>query len=153
MTAVFLRLLSMSLTGSMVLGAVLLLRLPLRRAPRKWVCLLWLPVLFRLLCPVTVESRTSVVPKQLESGALEAVWGARTGGEALSPPVWAEGSEPAPAPGAGPQSGSAAPAAPAAPAAAPAPAAEAPRVAAAPAAPKAAGKALLPVLAWVWAAG
>ncbi len=157
MTGFFLRLLSMSLTGSLVILAVLLLRLPLRRAPRKWVCLLWLPVLFRLLCPVTLESRTSVVPARLESGALEAAWEARSGGEAVSPPTWTGEYEPAPSLGEGPQNSSSAPEAPVAPSISSAPAAgEASGAAAAPAGSagaKTPGKSWLPVLSWVWLAG
>ena len=32
-------------------------------AEKKYVCLLWLVVLFRLLCPVTLESQFSLVPQ------------------------------------------------------------------------------------------
>ena len=67
-------LLRMSLTGALTVLAVLLGRLCLRRAPRKYVCLLWLAVLFRLLCPVTLRAPTSVVPEKLESGALVSAW-------------------------------------------------------------------------------
>ena len=67
-------LLRMSLTGALTVLAVLLGRLCLRRVPRKYVCFLWLAVLFRLLCPVTLPSPTSVVPEKLESGALVSAW-------------------------------------------------------------------------------
>lgn len=67
-------LLRMSLTGALTILAVLLGRLCLRRAPRKYVCLLWLAVLFRLLCPVTLRAPTSVMPEKLESGALVSAW-------------------------------------------------------------------------------
>ncbi len=134
MTGVFLRLLSMSLTGSLVLLAVLLLRLPLRRAPRKWVCLLWLPVLFRLLCPVTLESRTSLVPEGLEMDALAAAWSGNYGGEGVSSPARTEAYDPAPILGGGPQGSVSFPETPAAPPVSIAPAAgEASGAAAAPA--------------------
>lgn len=55
MVGLFSRVLVMSLNGSMVLTAVLLIRFLLRRGPKGAVCLLWLAVVFRLLCPVAVE--------------------------------------------------------------------------------------------------
>ena len=59
----FLEVVNLSVTASWVIAVVLLLRLLLRPAPKKYVCLLWLVVLFRLLCPVTVESAFSLVPQ------------------------------------------------------------------------------------------
>lgn len=53
-------LLKMSLTGSVVICAVLLLRLCLRRAPKIFSYALWLIVLFRLLCPVSVALPVSI---------------------------------------------------------------------------------------------
>jgi beta-lactamase regulating signal transducer with metallopeptidase domain len=64
----------MSAAGALTILAVLLARLALRRFPRKYVCLLWLAVLFRLLCPVTLHSPTSVVPETVESGELVTAW-------------------------------------------------------------------------------
>lgn len=52
--------LNMSLTSCVVILAVILLRLPLKRAPKIYSYLLWFLVLFRLLCPVTLESTLSV---------------------------------------------------------------------------------------------
>ncbi|SHO44302.1 M56 family metallopeptidase [Anaerocolumna xylanovorans] len=52
--------LNMSLTSCVVILAVLLLRLPLKKAPKIYSYLLWFVVLFRLLCPVTLESTLSV---------------------------------------------------------------------------------------------
>ena len=43
----------MSLTGSVVIFAVLLARLMLMKAPKKFAYALWVVVLFRLLCPVS----------------------------------------------------------------------------------------------------
>lgn len=62
MGAVFSKILSMSLSASFVIGALLLLRLLLRRAPKKYSYILWLLVFFRLLCPFTIESPLSLVP-------------------------------------------------------------------------------------------
>ena len=47
---------NMSWTAAVIIGIVLLLRLALRKAPRRFSYLLWLVVLFRLLCPFTFES-------------------------------------------------------------------------------------------------
>lgn len=62
MGAVFSKILSMSLSASFVIGAVLVLRLLLWRAPKKYSYILWLLVFFRLLCPFTIESPLSLVP-------------------------------------------------------------------------------------------
>lgn len=56
MRGLFLMVLSMSGTASLVILLVLLFRLFLRKAPRVFSYALWAAVLFRLLCPVTVES-------------------------------------------------------------------------------------------------
>lgn len=62
LTALFLRLLNMSLVASWVIFGVLLLRLVLKKAPR-WLSLgLWLMVAVRLLLPFGVESRFSLIP-------------------------------------------------------------------------------------------
>jgi beta-lactamase regulating signal transducer with metallopeptidase domain len=60
LTGVFLKLLSQGMTAVPVICAVLLLRLLLFRAPRKYSYLLWAAVGFRLLCPVTVSSPLSL---------------------------------------------------------------------------------------------
>lgn len=53
---IFLQILSMSLTGSYCILAVLLMRLLLKKQPRIFSYALWLIVLFRLVCPVSFES-------------------------------------------------------------------------------------------------
>lgn len=58
------RLLWMSLTGTVVITAVLLLRVLLRHAPKIFSYLLWGLVLFRLLCPFAPESDLSVVLRE-----------------------------------------------------------------------------------------
>jgi beta-lactamase regulating signal transducer with metallopeptidase domain len=60
LTAVVSRLLSMALTALPVMGAVLLMRLALHRAPRKYSYALWLAVGFRLACPVSTEDLWSI---------------------------------------------------------------------------------------------
>ena len=52
---------NMSLTASVVILAVLAVRLLLRRAPKVFSYALWAVVLFRLLCPVPVTSAVSLL--------------------------------------------------------------------------------------------
>ena len=52
----FLRILSMSAGASIVIGAVLILRLIWRRWPKTACYALWLVVLFRLLCPIELTA-------------------------------------------------------------------------------------------------
>lgn len=53
--------LNMSLTASVIIAAVLLVRLVLRRAPKIFSYALWAVVLFRLLCPVSLSSAFSLL--------------------------------------------------------------------------------------------
>ena len=62
MSAVFLKILNMSITASWLILAVVLVRLLLKKAP-KWIpCLLWGLVAIRLICPFSFESVFSVIP-------------------------------------------------------------------------------------------
>ena len=54
------RLLNMSLTASVAIGLVILLRFPLKKAPKVFSYALWGVVLFRLLCPISIGSTFSV---------------------------------------------------------------------------------------------
>ncbi len=60
----FVKLLNMSITAGWVVLAVLVLRLLLKRAPRWIACLLWGAVAFRLVCPVSLKSVTSLIPSK-----------------------------------------------------------------------------------------
>ena len=62
MRALFFNMLSASFYGSVVILAVLLLRLVLKKAPRGAICLLWLLAGIRLVLPFTIESRLSLQP-------------------------------------------------------------------------------------------
>lgn len=59
---IFLKVIDMSLAASMVMAAVFLVRILLKRFPKYISYMLWSVVLFRLLCPVTLESAISPVP-------------------------------------------------------------------------------------------
>ncbi len=60
-TRLFPAILNMSLTGSIVILAVLAIRFFLRKAPKKWSYLLWLVVAFRLICPVSLSAPISLL--------------------------------------------------------------------------------------------
>ena len=60
MENVFLRVLDMSLSAAAVIAVVVLLRLVLRGAPKKWRYLLWSAAGFRLACPVSFRAAFSI---------------------------------------------------------------------------------------------
>lgn len=62
MSAVFLKLLNMSITASWLILAVLGVRLLLKKAPRWIVCLLWALAGLRLLLPFSLKSIFSLIP-------------------------------------------------------------------------------------------
>ncbi len=62
MEAVFLKLLNMSIAGSWMIFAVILLRFPLKKAPRWVTCVLWGLVGIRLIFPFSIESILSLIP-------------------------------------------------------------------------------------------
>ena len=59
--SIFTTVLNMSLTGSVVIGFVLLFRFVLGKAPKAFSYALWAVVLFRLLCPVSFSSALSLL--------------------------------------------------------------------------------------------
>lgn len=62
MSEAFLKVVNMSLSASWLVLAVLILRVILKKAP-KWInVLLWALVAVRLICPISIESRLSVIP-------------------------------------------------------------------------------------------
>lgn len=64
MAELFNTLLEMSLRGSYIILVLLIVRLLTRRAPRRFTCLLWLVAFFRLICPVSISSFFSLVPRE-----------------------------------------------------------------------------------------
>ncbi len=62
MSQLFLTVLDLSAKASILIIAVLLLRLLLKKAPRHLICLLWLLVGLRLVLPFSVESALSLIP-------------------------------------------------------------------------------------------
>lgn len=64
MSEVFRNVLNAGFQGSIVIVLVLLLRLALKKAPKKYICLLWILVGIRLLVPFQFESRLSLQPSE-----------------------------------------------------------------------------------------
>lgn len=62
MEAVFIKLLNMSLTASVLAAVVIVLRLGLKKAPRWIHCLMWAMVALRLILPFSFESSASLIP-------------------------------------------------------------------------------------------
>ena len=62
MRVLFSNLLTASVSGSIVILAVLVLRLVLRKTPKKFICMLWMVAGLRLLLPVPLQSRFSLQP-------------------------------------------------------------------------------------------
>lgn len=65
MNTFFQNLLTASAHGSIVILAVILLRAVLKKAPRKFICYLWMLAGIRLLTPVSVRSKFSLQPVSL----------------------------------------------------------------------------------------
>ena len=73
MSGLFLKLLNMSISASVLIVVVVLARCLLRRSP-KWIhCILWMLVGIRLLCPFQLETTFSLAPNaqvvSIEAGA------------------------------------------------------------------------------------
>ena len=62
MNTLFQNILTASFHGSIVILAVILLRLVLKKTPRKYICLLWLLAGLRLLMPFQIQSDLSLQP-------------------------------------------------------------------------------------------
>ncbi len=69
-------LLTASIHGSIVILAVMLLRLVLKRTPRKYICFLWMLSGIRLLMPISVQSSFSLQPGSVALPAISSklVW-------------------------------------------------------------------------------
>lgn len=62
MTDVFYKILQMSISASWLIIAIVVLRIFLKKVPRKIICFLWALVAIRLVCPFAIESRFSLIP-------------------------------------------------------------------------------------------
>ena len=59
---IFLKILDMSLNGCIAVAFVLIARLFLKKSPKIYSYVIWLIVLFRLVCPFSIESQTGIAP-------------------------------------------------------------------------------------------
>lgn len=82
----FTKLLYMSIQASLFILVILLIRVSFRKMPRKYICMLWCLAALRLMLPVTVESRFSLMPGtgELEETVTELMNGAFINMEPLS---------------------------------------------------------------------
>lgn len=62
MTTLFIAILNMSFSASVVALAIMLVRIPLKKAPKIFSYVLWSVVLFRLICPFSFNSSFSLMP-------------------------------------------------------------------------------------------
>ncbi|WP_238720980.1 M56 family metallopeptidase [Diplocloster agilis] len=62
MEKLFLTILNMSITASYVILIILAVRMLLKRAPKIFSYILWCAVLFRLVCPLSIEGMFSLLP-------------------------------------------------------------------------------------------
>lgn len=62
MTDFFYKILQMSISASWLILAIVVLRIFLKKVPRKIICFLWALVAIRLVCPFAIESRFSLIP-------------------------------------------------------------------------------------------
>lgn len=69
METLFLTIINMSITSTYILVCVLLLRLPLRRAPRWLAYTLWLPLMIRLVSPVSFSSSFALLGRLISTPA------------------------------------------------------------------------------------
>ena len=67
MDRIFLQILNMSITASIVIVFVFVVRVFLRKVPKVFSYALWFVVLFRLLCPFSFESTYSLLPTKENS--------------------------------------------------------------------------------------
>ena len=70
----FFEIFNISLKASIVILIVLFIRYLLRKAPKIYSYALWIVVLFRLLCPVSIEFPISFIPEKISNGiALQSI--------------------------------------------------------------------------------
>lgn len=64
----FFEILNISLKASIVILIVLFIRYLLRKTPKIYSYVLWIVVVFRLLCPVSIELPISLIPEKINNG-------------------------------------------------------------------------------------
>ena len=56
MNELLLKLIDMSITASILIAIILVIRIGFKKIPRKYICVLWALVAIRLVCPLNIES-------------------------------------------------------------------------------------------------
>ena len=74
MSALFLKLLNMSIAASWLILVVILLRIFLVKAPKNFRYILWALVAIRLICPFSLESSFSLIPEEVANGSVVSEW-------------------------------------------------------------------------------
>ena len=72
MNELLLKLIDMSITASILIAIILVIRIGFKKIPRKYICVLWALVAIRLVCPLNIESPFSaynVVDKQIKQNS------------------------------------------------------------------------------------
>lgn len=69
MSNIFQNVLSMSKVSCIVILVVLGIRLLLKKAPKRLICLLWIIVALRLVLPIVPESKISIIPRKVATTA------------------------------------------------------------------------------------
>ncbi len=72
--SIFISVLNMSLIACMVVVAVLIARIPLKKTPKIFSYILWGVVLFKLICPFSFESAIGVLPNNQQNIISERVF-------------------------------------------------------------------------------
>lgn len=67
MKYIFLEFLKMSVISSILVLVLIAFRLIFRKAPRYILCILWLLVAIRLICPISVKTSVSVIPESFSN--------------------------------------------------------------------------------------
>lgn len=62
MNNLFQEILNMSIISSLLIAVVIVFRALFKKVPRKIICVLWALVALRLICPLSVESKFSLIP-------------------------------------------------------------------------------------------
>ncbi|MBK5252362.1 MAG: hypothetical protein JJE29_07000 [Peptostreptococcaceae bacterium] len=85
MDKIFLHILDMSVTASYVILFVMAMRLLLKKCPKVFSYALWLPVLFRLICPFSIKGFFSLIPSKTQTMSQDIIRAINrpTGGEAV----------------------------------------------------------------------
>lgn len=73
MDQLFRHIINMSITGSYVIVFIMIARLFLRRVPKIFSYALWSVVLFRLLCPFSMETIFSLIPSSVQGTSLNKI--------------------------------------------------------------------------------